>query len=230
MAQNIIPDYPNYFEQAAWHRQLFICGIDQVGRGCLAGPLVVAATILPINVPHHFADSKKLTKKQRELSYLWLKVHSLSTIVSIAPYHIDRNNIYQATLYAMKKVCLQLHYRYPHQYARLHAILVDAMPLSLPPMLPKHPLFYFNNGETYSCSIAAASIIAKVTRDRLMMRINNYFPHFSFAQNKGYGSSAHCMTLRQRHATLIHRATFIKKIMSTQEHNEQASIFCHSAS
>jgi ribonuclease HII len=217
------PPYKDFFEKAAWRRQKLLCGIDEVGRGCLAGPVVVAATILPINTDYTLNDSKKMSAAQRDKAFAWLQEKAAYSVAFGSAHLVDERNIYQATKVVMRRTCLQLAAQHPALFGQLEGIVIDAMPLALPlPDAP--PLISFNHGEHYSRSIAAASIIAKVTRDRLIANADELFPRFAFAQNKAYGTAHHRMTLQSHHATLLHRKSFITKILPTQAPDEHAPL------
>lgn len=197
----------DFFEAMAWRRQQLVCGIDEVGRGCLAGPVVTCAAILPRDTPQDFQDSKKLTPRQREQAFTWLTKHAAYSIAFGSHHLIDTSNIYQATRLTMRRACLQLAAQHAASFQQLACIVVDAMPLSLPvPSCP--PIYSFIQGEDRSRSIAAASIIAKVTRDRLLERIGPLFPSFGLERNKAYATAEHQQAIRQGHSSLIHRKTF----------------------
>ena len=188
------PTHKNEIEQAAWANGYYVCGIDEVGRGCLAGPLVTAAVILPLNKTSRLLlDSKLLTEEERHKGALWVARHCWYAYGIVDNRTIDRYNIYQATLIAMKKALVHLVATGP----RPSAILVDAMPLKLDDTgylgIPVH---YFPKGERKSSSIAAASIIAKVKRDELMGKFNDIFPGFHFDEHKGYSTKKHKDSLK----------------------------------
>lgn len=207
------PPVKDAFEHRAWKSGTTVCGIDEVGRGCLAGPLVVCAAIMSPGTTHPFLrDSKKLTEKRRLEMYAWLTERCTYSLAVIDPHTVDTINIYQATLRAMQKACIQLYTAHPHAYASVSHILVDAMPLTLP-NLPHPPIDYFPHGESYSSSIAAASIIAKVTRDELVKRLHPSFPAFSFDRHKGYGTKVHRDALAIHGASMMHRMSFLKNIL-----------------
>ena len=191
----------------------FIAGLDEVGRGCLAGPVLAAAVILPLqdeNLVSHLAgvrDSKQLTAQAREHLYEVILHHALSIGVGIGSVAlIDERNILQATKYAMKAALTQL--TIPPQ-----ALLLDALRLPDIP-LPQRSII---KGDTLCLSIAAASIIAKVTRDRLMLQLHEQYPLYGFDQHKGYGTPAHLAALQQHGVTPLHRTTFspIREILSS---------------
>ncbi len=212
--------YPkNYFEKTAWQDKFYVCGIDEVGRGCLAGPLVVAACILPQNTKYVLKDSKILTEQEREKAYKWLIKNCWHSVSIINPAMIDKINIYNATLLAMKRAFVQLVEVIPFEYELLKFLVIDAMPVILDQSHKNNHLevHHFPHGESVSSSIAAASIIAKVTRDRLMETIDPIFPGFGFGHHKGYGTKEHTESMKIKGACIIHRRTFINKIETPED-------------
>jgi ribonuclease HII len=199
------PDFARQmYEKEAWAQNELICGIDEVGRSCLAGPVVAAAAILKPHVKHKYLkDSKLLTPEERLIAYKWL-MKNCDWAVGITHHRIiDSINIYQATLCAMKRALMQL---FAQSDKRPSFILVDAMPVSL-----DHsdiPVIHFPFGERQSTSIAAASIIAKVTRDALMARLDTILPGYVFETNKGYGTAVHKKALKEQGTSVIHRESF----------------------
>ena len=128
----------------------------------------------------------------------------------------------------MKRAYLQIMEQLPFDKQLLKYVLIDAMPLELEPAL-KHPgleLYHFNYGESLSPSIAAASIVAKVTRDRIMEELHQVFPAYNFAKHKGYGTKEHIAALAEHGPCLIHRNTFIKNFVHNDDKSEQTSLFC----
>ena len=215
----------NFYEKKAWSSKTVVCGIDEVGRGCLAGPLITAAVILPANKHHKLLkDSKVLTEKYRDEAYAWIVKHCWYGIGIVCNKTIDRCNIWQSTLIAMKKAALHLLAVCPQ---RPSAFLIDAMPLQLLDTDYKNiPIFHFPKGESKSTSIAAASIVAKVTRDRLMRVFDPIFPGYNLAQHKGYGTKQHRQTIKKLRHTIIHRQRFLDKInREINGHEAQRSIF-----
>ncbi len=201
----IKPDFtPHAYEHNAWAQNYVICGVDEVGRGCLAGPVVAAAVILKPYAHHELLrDSKLLSPKQRLTVYSWLQEHSDFAVSFVHHRIIDTDNIYRATMRAMKRAIMQLNIT---KHA-VHYILVDAMPLRI-----NHPnlsVIYFNYGERQSASIAAASVIAKVTRDMLMDRLDTVFHAYGFTHHKGYATVKHKQALDKRGTTIIHRNSFL---------------------
>ena len=182
---------------------LLIAGLDEAGRGCLAGPVVAAAVILPLDDEHLLLftgvrDSKQLSARQRERLYETIREHALSVGVGIGSVElIDERNILQATKWAMRAALDQL-------LPPPEALLLDA--LLLPDIsLPQRSLI---KGDARCLSIAAASIVAKVTRDRLMLRLHEEYPAYGFDQHKGYGTEAHLAALRSHGASPHHRHSF----------------------
>lgn len=178
----------------------YICGIDEVGRGPLAGPVVAGAVILPKDVTIlYLNDSKKLSEKKRELLYDEIMEKAIATGIGMAsPARIDEINILQATYEAMREAISNLK-------VRPDILLNDAV--TIPEVeIPQVPII---KGDAKSVSIAAASIIAKVTRDRLMVEYDKVLPRYDFASNKGYGTKAHIAGLKELGPTPIHRQSFI---------------------
>jgi len=221
----------NFYEDAAWQNNRTVCGIDEVGRGCLAGPLVTAAVILPPFKKHRLLlDSKILTVKEREQACRWIIKHCSYGIGIVSPQIIDIHNIWQATLLAMKKAVI-------HAIVRADdipsALLVDAMPLSVHDTgYASIPVYHFIKGESKSSSIAAASIIAKVTRDRLMSDFESLFPGYGFSEHKGYATQKHKKAVVALGNTIIHRVSFLGNTKTSvmelerleQKHYEQQSL------
>ena len=182
----------------------YICGIDEVGRGPLAGPVVAGAVILPKDCDIlYLNDSKKLSEKMREALYDEIMEKAVATGIGIVgPGRIDEINILQATYEAMRMAIDNLK-------VRPDLLLNDAV--TIPEVdIKQVPII---KGDAKSISIAAASIIAKVTRDRLMVQYEEVLPGYGFASNKGYGSSAHIQAIKELGATPIHRQSFIKNFV-----------------
>ncbi len=176
-----------------------IAGIDEAGRGPLAGPVVSAAVILPQNFSvNGVVDSKKLSIKKRARLYQEIYTHAVSVGVGIVDsVEIDRINILQASLLSMSMASQNLR-------PQPECLLIDGT-FSISSPLPQKPIA---KGDTLSISIAAASIVAKVTRDRLMEEYNAYYPQFGFSQHKGYPTRAHKEAIRKFGYCPIHRKTF----------------------
>jgi len=181
----------------------YVCGIDEAGRGPLAGPVVAGAVILPkdCNILY-INDSKKLSAAKREELYGVIMEQAVALGVGIVgPARIDEINILQATYEAMRQAIQNLS-------VTPDILLNDAV--TIPQVtIPQVPII---KGDAKSISIGAASIIAKVTRDRMMIEYDKVMPEYGFAKNKGYGSKAHMEAVREHGASLIHRQSFIKNI------------------
>lgn len=177
-----------------------ICGIDEAGRGPLAGPVAAGACILPADhdIPG-LNDSKKLSEKKREQLYDVILRESIAwNVALVSPERIDEINILQATYEAMREAVSGLS-------VRADVLVNDAV--TIPGMdLPQVPVI---KGDAKCLSVAAASILAKVTRDRLMLEADRLYPEYGFAQHKGYGTRAHIDAIRRYGPCPIHRRTFI---------------------
>ena len=182
----------------------FICGIDEAGRGPLAGPVVAGAVILPKDCEIlYLNDSKKLSPVKREALYDEIMEKAVAVGVGMAsPARIDKINILQATYEAMREAISKLH-------VRPDILLNDAVTIPEVDIL-QVPII---KGDAKSVSIAAASIIAKVTRDRLMVQYDEILPGYGFAQHNGYGSQEHIAAIRRLGPSPIHRQSFIKNII-----------------
>lgn len=176
-----------------------IVGVDEAGRGPLAGPLVIAAVILPQDVfISGLNDSKQLSAAKRDLLYDEIMAKAVDIEVNIVSVsNIDELNIYAATQQGMAQVLENLH-------TKPQVALIDAMPVAVPAIRTESIV----HGDALSASIAAASIIAKVTRDRIMERLDVVFPAYGFAHNKGYGSSEHMQAIAANGATRWHRRSY----------------------
>jgi len=189
----------SYEYQARLEGYSLIAGVDEAGRGPLAGPVVAAAVILPENVVlYGVRDSKKMSEKAREKALPLIQESSLAiSIAVVSSREIDRVNILQATLMAMKKAILTLNPRPDY-------LLIDGT----------HPVDYpisqrcIIKGDQLSLSISAASILAKVYRDRIMYSYHNIYPQYDFSSNKGYGTAKHIDAIVRYGPCPIHRLTF----------------------
>ena len=185
-------------EYAGWGA---VCGIDEAGRGPLAGPVVAGAVILPKDEKILYVnDSKKLSEKKREMLYDEIMSRALAVGVGVVgPERIDEINILQATYEAMRMAVAQL--TVPPDILLNDAVTIPDLPIRQVPIV---------KGDAKSVSIAAASIIAKVTRDRLMREYDQIFPEYDFASNKGYGTRSHIEALKALGPAPVHRRTFIR--------------------
>ena len=185
-----------------------ICGVDEAGRGPLAGPVAAGAVILPKDcMILYLNDSKKLSEKRREELFWEIREKAVSYSVGIVgPERIDEINILQATYEAMRQAVSGLG-------VVPDLLLNDAV--TIPELaIPQVPII---KGDAKSVSIAAASILAKVTRDHMMMEYDKIYPEYGFGKHKGYGTAAHMEAIRRFGPCPIHRRTFIKKIVGEDE-------------
>lgn len=182
----------------------YICGVDEAGRGPLAGPVFAAAVILPEDFEiEGLNDSKKLSEKKRDALFDEIIEHALAySIQSVDHKTIDEINILEATMLAMKTAVENLS-------IRPDAVYIDGN------RVPKNmdiPTEFVIKGDATSASIAAASILAKVSRDRFMLKMDEKYPEYCFAKHKGYGTKLHYEKLREFGPSDIHRLTFLKKM------------------
>ena len=186
----------------------FICGIDEAGRGPLAGPVVAAACILPTDCEIlYLNDSKKLTEKRREELFVEIQEKAVSFGVGIvSPAVIDEINILQATYEAMRQAVEKLS-------VRPDVFLNDAVVI---PGIDESRQVKIIKGDAKSVPIAAASILAKVTRDHMMEEYDRLYPEYGFAKHKGYGTKAHLDAVREHGMCPIHRRSFLKKFMERE--------------
>lgn len=182
----------------------YICGIDEVGRGPLAGPVVAGAVILPKDCDIlYINDSKKLSEKKREELYEVIMEKAVAVgIGMVGPARIDEINILQATYEAMREAIGKLSVK--PDILLNDAVTIPGVDIRQVPII---------KGDAKSISIGAASIVAKVTRDRMMVEYDKLMPEYGFAANKGYGAAAHIQALKEYGPSLIHRASFIKNFI-----------------
>ena len=182
----------------------YICGVDEAGRGPVAGPVFAAAVILPYNFQiEGLNDSKKLSEKKRELLFSIIKEKSISFSIAFATENeIDDLNILNATFLAMKRAVEGLDI--PSDYALIDG---DKTPNL---NIPAQPIV---KGDSLSASIAAASILAKVSRDHFMINLSKKYPQYELQKHKGYGTKLHKELLRKYGPSEIHRKTFLKKFL-----------------
>ncbi len=203
-AQALLKEKERMYELFAYEREYamyqHICGIDEVGRGPLAGPVVAGAVILPKDCDIlYINDSKKLSEKKREMLYEEIMTKAVAVGIGIVgPERIDEINILQATYEAMREAISKLG-------VTPDLLLNDAVKIPAVDI----PQVSIIKGDAKSASIGAASIIAKVTRDRMMVEYDSIFPEYDFASNKGYGTAVHTKALREIGPTPIHRRSFI---------------------
>lgn len=200
------------FDQETTSGATFIAGVDEVGRGPLAGPVVAAAVVLPpeFDIPG-IDDSKKMTEKRREAMFPIIKEKALAYGIGMVDHkRIDEINILEATkeamIQAVENASAMLQEK---QGVEIQHILFDAM--QIPAVeLPQTSVI---KGDAKSLSIAAASVLAKVTRDRMMVDLAEVYPDYAFEKNKGYGTKAHYEGLEKVGPCEIHRMTFLKNFL-----------------
>ena len=178
---------------------ILVCGVDEAGRGPLAGPVSAAAVILDPHYPiEGLADSKQLSQQQRDRLAIIIRERALAWAVAYADVvEIDQLNILQASLLAMRRAVLALHIQ-PQQ------VLVDG--LYCPQTgIPSQAIV---KGDSKVAAISAASILAKTARDALMLELHEQYPHYGFADHKGYPTAAHLAALREHGASIVHRKSF----------------------
>ena len=198
------------YDQAfcAEHGIAYLCGIDEAGRGPLCGPVCAAAVILPPDedIPG-LNDSKKLTEKKREALYDVICEQAVSYGIAFASVEeIEELNILQATFLAMCRAAEQLS-------VKPDLVLIDGD--KVPPQMT-FPARSLIKGDATSASIAAASILAKVSRDRVLLELDKQYPQYGFAKHKGYGTAAHFEALRQYGLSPVHRRSFLKKFLGEE--------------
>jgi ribonuclease HII len=178
----------------------YICGVDEAGRGSLAGPIVAAAVILPLDdVLEGIRDSKLLTPKKRELLYYKIRKISIAfSIAKISSNRIDRLNIGKANILAMQNAVLRLK-------NSPDCVLIDGLKKNMD--LTAHKIF-IPKGDRICYSIACASILAKVYRDKLMIKYHNEYPQYGFCKHKGYGTEQHFKMIKKHGPSPIHRRSF----------------------
>jgi len=184
-----------------------ICGIDEVGRGCLAGPVFSTAIIMSYEQCIQCVnDSKKLTSQKREIVFDEIMKNAIDvSTTGISNIDIDKYGILKCTINSMKKNIESL-------TINPDLLLVDYIDLSSEYECGKYNFRDIVHGDSVSYAIAAASIVAKVTRDRLMCELSKEYPQYHFDKNKGYGTSEHIAAIREFGPCPIHRMTFLKKL------------------
>ncbi len=182
-----------------------VCGVDEAGRGPLAGPVCAAAVILPENCEiEGLNDSKKISEKKREMLFDIIKEKAIAYSIAYGTLEeIEEYNILEATYIAMNRAIDGLE-------PQADFALIDGNRI---PKGIKIPCETIVKGDSKSCSIAAASILAKVTRDRLMLEYDHKYPEYLFAQHKGYGTKAHYEAIKQHGVCEIHRLSFLKNVL-----------------
>lgn len=195
----------NHYESLYWDKNQYVIGIDEAGRGPLAGPVVVAGVIFPIGYDSKdIYDSKKLSLKKREELYKVILEDALYYNIQIVDEKdVDKYNIYQATKMANERIVLD---------SKCQVVLTDAMKLQL----ENYTVYPIIKGDQKSCSIAAGSILAKVTRDHIMDEYDAIYPQYGFKKHKGYPTKAHLQALQQYGPCPIHRFSYGPVMESNQ--------------
>ncbi|WP_368274790.1 ribonuclease HII [Enterocloster lavalensis] len=200
-------EYENTYAACA-----MICGIDEAGRGPLAGPVAAGAVILPKDCTLlYLNDSKKLSEKRREELFVQIKEQAVAWCVGIVgPERIDEINILQATYEAMRQAVAGLGVKPDLLFN--DAVEIPGVDIMQVPII---------KGDAKSVSIAAASILAKVTRDHMMVEYDQLFPDYGFAKHKGYGTAAHIQAIQELGPCPIHRRSFIRNIWSEEAESKE---------
>jgi len=194
------------YENELYEKGVFcIAGVDEVGRGPLAGPVVAAAVVLPLGFDEpEVDDSKKLTAKKREYLFDLIVKQSLAYGIGMVDNRIiDEINILEATKLAMRNAVAEARSKAAIEHVLVDAVFISGLEL---------PQTSIIKGDEKSVSIAAASIVAKVTRDRIMCTYHDEYPYYNFDRNKGYGTKAHYEGISEHGICEIHRKSFLKKI------------------
>ena len=204
------------YEKELYSRNIsLIGGVDEVGRGPLVGPVVASCVVLPKDfVLEGLTDSKKLSEKKREIYYDYIMNHAIAIGIGIIDKDIiDKINIYEATKLAMKEAIENV-----RKQIKLEHVLVDAMPLEL-----DIPVTSIIKGDALSMSIAAASVIAKVTRDRMLYELDKKYPMYDFKNNKGYPTKKHIKAIEEYGIINEHRRSYgpVKDYITKHNKNNQ---------
>ncbi len=209
--------HPDFLEEAALWNQgfIYIIGVDEVGRGAFAGPVVTAAVVfpqfihLPVSLLNFINDSKKLSPKIRSALYPLIKQYALTYAISVESVTvINRHGIGKATTIAFRKTINIIQKNIIEKHVDKTFLLVDGFPLSYIRHVGKKRQKGIIKGDQKCISIAAASILAKVYRDSLMVDLDKQYPQYGFAKHKGYGTKQHQKTLNQYGLSPIHRTSF----------------------
>ena len=186
-----------------------IAGVDEAGRGPLAGPVVAACAVIPLDYPFYYLnDSKKMSEKRREALFEVLQKEAIAFGIGIvSPERIDEINILQATYEAMREALKDMEKR----FSLIPKILLNDA-VTIPGIsIPQKPIVH---GDAKSLSIAAASVLAKVTRDHIMLKYDELYPEYGFKQHKGYGTKLHREAILTHGPCPIHRRSFLKNLYS----------------
>lgn len=212
----------NCVENFFWNKSKLVCGVDEAGRGCLAGPVVAGAVVLkPGASPEFLRDSKAMNKSDRELAFDWIKLNTVFAFCVSDIFAIEKENILQATKIAMNGACFKVFSQLRGKVKQLGAVVVDSVKLDLsekwPDLSPDFGSFSFCKGESISSSVAAASIVAKVVRDSIITELGKNFPGYSFEKHKGYATKLHMEKLQSLGPSIVHRKLFVKTALKNLE-------------
>ena len=204
-------DWYLYEKEALAQGFSYICGVDEAGRGPLAGPVYAAAVILPLDLKiEGLNDSKKISEKKREQLFPIIKEKSIAYSIAFATEkEIDELNILNATFLAMKRAVNGL--KIKPDYALIDGNRLPKLNIESQSII---------KGDSLSASIAAASILAKISRDRFMMELSKDYPQYEFQKHKGYGTKLHRDLLKKYGPSLVHRKTFLSKILKDTAYYE----------
>jgi len=201
------------YEHTVHQRNAHVMGVDEAGRGCLAGPVVAAAVVLPHEISYHeFIDSKLLSAQARAATYRWLLQHAWIGVGIVPPTCVDELNIYHASACAMHRAITHALVNAP---TTTDTILIDAMPLDHHHAVSQ--MYHMFHGEHVSSSIAAASIYAKHYRDHIMQQMDRMFPIYQLGRHKGYATQQHKAHVRSWGDSLMHRTSFTHKVHTQQQ-------------
>lgn len=222
------PFVADLYEQSAWKNNYLVCGIDEAGRGCFAGPVVVAAAVLKPGKTHILLrDSKILSEQQRDEAFAWIQENAWFVVCVGTIEEIEAYNILQVTKKKMQQAFINLMEQEKFLQQSVSILLIDAVPLIIPVAYQAAHLKIesFPFGESRSISIAAASIVAKVMRDKMLMILHRSFPAYGLEEHKGYGTAQHCQALTRNGSSIVHRPSFLKKFhAAAQESGRQTVI------
>jgi len=197
----------DFFEKNSWIKNNIICGIDEVGRGPLFGPIVIGCVILPsFTDTKDLIDSKLLSEKKIIQIAQWIKTNCIFETIAIDPWIIDSFGINKATELAIRRVLYNISNKV---IKKISLVLIDKVQIDIK-RICNFEIISEPKGEHWSSSIAAASIIAKYTRDKMMASISNIFPKYKLEKNKGYGTKIHIANILEYNISLLHRKLFCR--------------------
>lgn len=197
----------NKFEIQCWEKDKIVCGIDEVGRGPLFGPIMLGCVILPTFCENDLlVDSKTLSRPKLELASAWISKNTIFETIMIDPWIIDQRGINVAIEIAINRLIFIIQKKINKP---ISLVLIDLVKIKITSIAGAQ-IITKAKGESWSSSIAAASIIAKTTRDKMITSISKNFPAYSLEKNKGYGSAYHCKKILEKKASLLHRKSYCR--------------------